>query len=161
MNGDTLKALHREWLTSGLARGEHARFATWLSPGHVIHQTLTEPIGPGPDPFVHALRRLDMVLRPWLVRIVAQAASDTNVVTRFDAFGKHVGKLGSVWPSGQWLRFTGLLWTQFAGGVAIESWLEVDAFGALSSLGAVRLSAGIVLVENGGVQGAVEPQEID
>ncbi len=146
MTAEARKAAHREWLEALLGRGDDTALERWLSPGHVLHQSLGE-LAPGPRGLRLGLRRLAAMFDSWLVRVTDQVATAERVMTRFEAHARHVGPIGPMRPTGRWVGFSALLSSRFGGDLAYESWLEVSALEALMALGAVAVPPELELPE--------------
>jgi hypothetical protein len=118
-----------------------AMLARWFAETHLLAQNVTAPLPPGPAGIRLAIERLGRGLDEWVITADAQLEDGDLVLTRFTARARHAGKLGVISATGARLLFQGMLMTRIAGGKAIESWLEVDLWSALSEIDAIVRSA--------------------
>ena len=142
MTVEIRKAAHRHWLQQVLERGDDSDLEAWLSPAHVLHQSLVPHLEPGPRALQQLVRRLRVVFHPWLVQVAEQVCEGDCVMTRFTAHGRHIGAIGPMQPTGAWTPVSAMLMTRFSGALAYESWLEANALEVLFAMGALRPRAG-------------------
>ncbi|MSP25584.1 MAG: hypothetical protein EXR75_10540 [Myxococcales bacterium] len=145
MKPEERKAAHRRWLESLLEREDDAPLEAWFSRAHLLHQSIIEPLAPGPRGLRHALRRLRTVFSPWTVDVRDQLATDDCVLTRFGAHGKHIGRIGPMLVTGAWVSFSGMLLSRFSNDLAYESWLEANVLDVLMAMGAVMARPGALI----------------
>ena len=89
MTVEIRKAAHRHWLQQVLERGDDSDLEAWLSPAHVLHQSLVPHLEPGPRALQQLVRRLRVVFHPWLVHVAEQVCEGDCVMTRFTAHRRH------------------------------------------------------------------------
>lgn len=129
--------------------GDLAGVAEWLSPDHVLHQSVIEGLPPGLDATLGLVRFYRRALAGFEVAIEDALGEGDRSVTRFRVRARHAGELGAIAPTSAAIEVTGLLESRFGeDGRAVESWLELGAWGVLRGLGVLEMVNPIRLVES-------------
>ena len=88
--------------------------------------------------FQSARKDEESPFRDWYVTVNEQIEQGDQVLTHFDAYATHVGRIGVVRPTGKMVMLTGMLWSRFSGQRAHETMLEVSALEMLERLDVFR-----------------------
>lgn len=141
--------IHRLVLQTVCEGADMAPLADWLSPDHVLHQSVIEGLSPGIGPTIGVAKLYRAALPRMALTIDLQLSEPGRAVTRFRVRARHEEKLGAIAPTHAEIEATGMLASRFdASGRAVESWLEISAYGVLRALGVVELTNPVRLVES-------------
>ncbi len=119
-----------------------SELAAWFTEGHVLHQTLVPALPKGPAGARLGAERLGRALDGWIFSFESELSEGALISARFSARARHVGALGAVPATGGYLLFEGMVMTRLEGGRAAETWLEIDTWAPLASLGAIEPRSG-------------------
>lgn len=129
--------------------GDLEGVADWLSPDHVLHQSVIEGLPPGLAATLDLARFYRRALPGLAVSIEDAFGDGDRAVTRFRVRARHTGKLGAIAPTSAPIEVTGMLVSRFGeDGRAVESWLEVGALGVLRALDVLEMVNPVRVVES-------------
>lgn len=129
--------------------GDLAEAGAFLSPEHALHQSVIEGLPPGLDATLGVARFYRRALEDREVTIEDTFGEGDRHVARFRVRGRHTGKLGAILPTSAAVEATGMLVSRFGeDGRAVESWLEVGAWGVLRELGVLDMVNPVRLLES-------------
>jgi predicted ester cyclase len=109
---------------------------------HELHQDLMQHLPRGGGGVRLGLEELGRCFSQTTIEALDSVAEGEMRATRFRMVARHSGKLSHFPSTGKWVSTTGAVMTRFARGVAVETWLEVDAFAVLSTVGALEEEQG-------------------
>jgi hypothetical protein len=147
MSSDRRARAHREILAIVAGAGDLSGLGEWLSEGHVLHQSAIADIPPGPGSALALAKVYRRALAGLAISVEDEITEGNRAVARFAVRARHEAALGPFAPTNAPVEATGMLESRFGeDGRAVESWLEVSAFGVLRGLGALALVNPVVPV---------------
>lgn len=129
--------------------GDLAGAEALFSPDHVLHQSVILGVPPGLDATLGVARFYRRAVEGVEVTVEETFGGGDRTVTRFRLRGRHTGKLGAIAPTSAVVEVTGMLVSRLdEDGRAVESWLEVGAWGVLRELGVLEMVNPVRLLES-------------
>jgi predicted ester cyclase len=146
MNGETLKAIVRNYDDEVWTKGNLALVDTLMAPGYVN----IDPATPAPNGELHGrdgMKGLVTTLRsaiPDMVMTIDNQVTEGDVVvSQWHATGTFLGGLNGVPPTGQQGGTTGITVTTFRNGEIVSDYAIWDTLGFLMRVGALGAPAAV------------------
>jgi predicted ester cyclase len=134
MGTEENKALVRRYYRE-IDAGNIAIVDELVAEGYVDHAPPPFPgIGTGREG-VKAAFRVFLEATPGRHDIEDMVAEGDRVVTRMTAYGRHVGNLFGIQPTGNDIRMTAIVIHRIENGKLVEKWSDKDVLGFLQQLG--------------------------
>ena len=129
------KAAARRMLEEVWSEGRFETADELLAPDFVAHVMGQPAPIRGPEAFKEFVSSFRAGFPDLRMKIEDQVAEGTKIVTRWSARGTHTGDLMGIPPTGNEVRFAGIVIARFQGGKLKESWGILDALGMLQQIG--------------------------